>query len=56
LRIADIVRDKDILLLARHHAVKLLKEDAPMQKTEHAALRLTFIELTKKTTIWNYIS
>ncbi|KAB1154825.1 ATP-dependent DNA helicase RecG [Flavobacterium luteum] len=56
LRIADIVRDKDILLLARHHAVKLLKEDAPMQKPEHAALRLAFIELTKKKNIWNYIS
>ena len=56
LRIADIVRDKDILLLARHHAVKLLKDDAPMLKPEHAALRLAFIELTKKTTIWNYIS
>jgi ATP-dependent DNA helicase RecG len=56
LRIADIVRDKDILLLARHHAVKLLKDDAPMLKPEHAALRLAFIELTKKATIWNYIS
>ncbi len=56
LRIADIVRDKDILLLARHHAIKLLKDDAPMLKPEHAALRLAFIELTKKATIWNYIS
>ena len=56
LKIADIVRDKDILLLARHHAVKLLKDDAPMQKPEHAALRVAFMELSKKKTIWNYIS
>lgn len=56
LKIADIVRDKDILLLARHEAVKLLKEDAPMEKPEHATLRAVFIELSKKTTIWNYIS
>jgi ATP-dependent DNA helicase RecG len=56
LKIADIVRDKDILLLARHHAVKLLKDDAPMQKPEHAALRAAFMELSKKKTIWNYIS
>jgi len=56
LKIADIVRDKDILLLARHQAVKLLKDDAPMEKPEHATLRAVFIELSKKTTIWNYIS
>lgn len=56
LKIADIVRDKDILLLARHQAVKLLKDDAPMEKPEHATLRAVFLELSKKTTIWNYIS
>jgi ATP-dependent DNA helicase RecG len=56
LQIADIVRDKEILLLARHHAVKILKEDAPLQKPEHAILRQVFIELSKKKNIWNYIS
>lgn len=56
LQIADIVRDKDILSLARHHALKILKEDAPLEKPEHAALRAVYIELTKKKNIWNYIS
>ena len=56
LQIADIVRDKEILLLARHHAVKILKEDAPLQKPEHAILRQVFLELSKKKNIWNYIS
>ncbi|MEQ3690612.1 MAG: ATP-dependent DNA helicase RecG [Flavobacterium sp.] len=56
LQIADIVRDKDILQLARHEAVKLLKTDAPMEKPEHASLRKAFIELSKKKNIWNYIS
>ena len=56
LQIADIVRDRDILQLAREYAVKLLKEDAGMQKPEHAALRNVFIEMTKKKNIWNYIS
>lgn len=56
LRIADIVRDKEILQLARHHAVKILKEDASMQKPEHATMRNVFIELSKKKNIWNYIS
>lgn len=56
LKIADIVRDKDILLLARYQAVKLLKEDSPMEKPEHATLRAAFMELSKKKNIWNYIS
>jgi ATP-dependent DNA helicase RecG len=56
LQIADIVRDKDILLLARQEAIKLLKEDAPMEKPEHATLRAVFIALSKKKNIWNYIS
>jgi len=56
LQIADIVRDKEILQLARHHAVKILKDDAPMQKPENAILRTIFLELSKKKNIWNYIS
>lgn len=56
LQIADIVRDKDILILARNYAVKILKDDAPLQKPEHAILRMVFMELSKKKNIWNYIS
>lgn len=56
LQIADIVRDRDILLLARNYAIKILKDDAPLQKTENAVLKAVFIELTKKKNIWNYIS
>jgi ATP-dependent DNA helicase RecG len=56
LQIADIVRDRDILQLARNYALKILKDDAPMQKPQNAILRATYIELTKKKNIWNYIS
>jgi ATP-dependent DNA helicase RecG len=56
LQIADIVRDREILMLARNYALKILKDDAPMQKPENALLRATYIELTKKKNIWNYIS
>jgi ATP-dependent DNA helicase RecG len=56
LQIADLVKDRDILMLAREHAVKLLKDDAAMAKPEHANLRNAYIELTKKKSIWNYIS
>jgi ATP-dependent DNA helicase RecG len=56
LQIADLVKDRDILMLARQHAVKLLQEDSAMAKPEHAAMRHAFIEMTKKKNIWNYIS
>ncbi len=56
LQIADLVKDKDILQLARHHAIQLLKEDASMEKPEHQTLRHVFLELSKKKSIWNYIS
>ena len=56
LQIADIVRDRDILIVARNYALKILKEDAPMQKEEHLRMRSVFIELTKRKNIWNYIS
>ena len=56
LQIADLVKDKDLLLLARHKALELLKKDASMTLPEHQKLRAAFIELTKKKNIWNYIS
>lgn len=56
LKIADIVKDRDILMTAREHAIKLLKEDPAMEKPEHQKMREVFIEMSKKKNIWNYIS
>ena len=56
LQIADLVKDRDILMLARQYAIALLKADAGMNLPEHAALRHAYIEMTKKKNIWNYIS
>ncbi len=56
LQIADLVKDRDILMLAREHAMKLLKEDASMTKPEHQKMRQIFIEMSAKKNIWNYIS
>ena len=56
LKIADLVRDKDILLVARNEALKLLGKDPSMILPEHLTLRAVFIELSKKKNIWNYIS
>ncbi len=56
LQIADLVRDKDILMIAREYALKLLKSDATMIKPEHQKTRAVFIEMSSKKNIWNYIS
>ena len=56
LQIADLVRDRDILYLARNYAVKILKDDAPLEKPENLVMRAVFIEMTKRKNIWNYIS
>jgi ATP-dependent DNA helicase RecG len=56
LKIADVVKDNTILQNARHHAIRLLKKDANMEKPEHAMLKQRFIELTKDKFKWNYIS
>ncbi|WP_396153299.1 ATP-dependent DNA helicase RecG [Flavobacterium sp.] len=56
LQIADLVRDRGILQLARHEAIKLLKKDASMTLPEHQTLRMVFMEMSKKKNIWNYIS
>jgi len=56
LQIADLVKDRDILMLAREFAIKILKDDAAMAKPEHTAMRNAYIEMTKKKSIWNYIS
>jgi ATP-dependent DNA helicase RecG len=36
--------------------MKILKEDATLQKPVNEKIRLVFIELSKKKNIWNYIS
>ena len=56
LQIADLVEDRDILQVARNYAMKLLKDDASMNKAEHQTLRTVFLEMSKKKNSWNYIS
>ena len=56
LQIADLVKDRDILQVARHLAIKLLKTDPRMNLPEHAKLKEVFLEISKKKSIWNYIS
>jgi len=56
LQIADIVKDKEVLSVARAHAMQIVNSDMGLQKPEHAVLKAVYMELTKKKNIWNYIS
>lgn len=56
LKIADIVKDQEIMLYARHHAVQLLKEDSTLEEPENQRIKNKLNILNSKTTIWNYIS
>lgn len=56
LKIADIVRDNDILKLARGHALEILRDDPSLKKDENKTIRYTLDQVTKHKNIWNYIS
>ena len=56
LKIADIVKDNDILKTARHHAFQILKNDPVLAKPEHEMIRFAYAQLVKYKNIWNYIS
>ncbi|MEP2935124.1 MAG: ATP-dependent DNA helicase RecG [Gilvibacter sp.] len=56
LKIADIVKDNQILALARSYAIELLKADPNLEKPENRAVRVAYAQLVKYKNIWNYIS
>lgn len=56
LKIADLVKDNQILKSARYHAVQLLKNDPKLEKQENLPIRRAYAELTKDKAIWGYIS
>ena len=56
LKIADIVKDNQLLKIARHEAGKILKEDPSLELEKNRVLRFTYAQLVKHKNIWNYIS
>ena len=56
LKIADIIKDNDILQNARFYAKKILQNDSTLSKPEHVVLLNTYKQLGKYKNIWNYIS
>lgn len=56
LKIADIVKDQNLLKSARHHAIDLLKSDPNIEKNENRAVAYTLQQLSKHKNIWTHIS
>lgn len=56
LRIADIVKDSEILALARSYASEILKKDPNLSSNENLPVRNTYVHIAKYRNIWNYIS
>ncbi|MFC4220138.1 ATP-dependent DNA helicase RecG [Flagellimonas marina] len=56
LKIADIVKDNQILKTARYHAIQLLKDDPKLEKEENRPVRIAYAKMMQNKTIWNYIS
>ena len=56
LKIADIIKDNDILQHARHHAKAILQDDKSLSKAENLVILKTYKLLGKYKNIWNYIS
>ncbi|WP_422351694.1 ATP-dependent DNA helicase RecG [Flagellimonas sp.] len=56
LKIADIVKDNQILQTARYHAIQLLKEDPRLEKPENLPIRSAYSIMSRGKDIWGYIS
>ncbi len=56
LKLADLVKDQNILKMARHYALRLLKEDPQMEKEENRPVRNAYAQLMRHKTLWKYIS
>ncbi|WP_310993804.1 DUF559 domain-containing protein [Aequorivita marina] len=56
LRIADIVKDSEVLKIARSYAMQVLKADPNLTSEENTPIKNTYAQLVKYGNIWNYIS
>ncbi|MDP2688257.1 MAG: ATP-dependent DNA helicase RecG [Aequorivita sp.] len=56
LRIADIIKDSEILKIARSYAMQTLKADPNLASEENLPIKNTYAQLVKYRNIWNYIS
>jgi ATP-dependent DNA helicase RecG len=56
LRIADIVKDAQLLKVARNTAIEVLSNDATLSTPENINIKTTYQEISKNSTIWMNIS
>lgn len=56
LKIADIIKDANILKIARSMAIDLLTIDPVLAKPENASIKLAYQKISKNSTIWQNIS
>ncbi|MEZ7496392.1 ATP-dependent DNA helicase RecG [Leeuwenhoekiella aequorea] len=56
LKIADIIKDNEIMKISRNYASALLHEDPQLLKEENLPIRQMYAQLMKYKNIWNYIS
>ncbi|MGY0407539.1 MAG: ATP-dependent DNA helicase RecG [Polaribacter sp.] len=56
LKIADVVKDTQILVTARNTAISVLQEDANLSNPKNLAIKKTYLELSKTSKIWSNIS
>ncbi len=56
LKIADIVKDNQVLQTARYQAIQLLKNDPGMEQPENLPIRKAYTTMVEGKSIWGYIS
>ena len=56
LKIADVVKDTQILVAARNKAISTLQEDPNLSKLENIPIKTTFTNISKTSKIWSKIS
>jgi ATP-dependent DNA helicase RecG len=56
LKIADVVKDTQILVAARNTAISVLQEDSNLSKPENSVILNTYTQIQKKSGLWANIS
>ena len=56
LKIANLIKDQELLFLARNWAESIINKDPDLQWPEHQSLKTTYVEMTKNKALWKHIS
>jgi len=56
LKIADLVKDQKLLVLARQTALAVLEEDPSLEMSKNSLIATTYFQISKNSNIWSNIS